>query len=478
MRTTRSGAEFSPYETIPVYCAKSMDFPALLRSSIALEDVNFNESELGMISPPSPTRAETPPAPAARNSEALSDPEHPPSTKRARVATSEPATPPSAPSPTPADHKLSGSHARRAKKRAAAFAQDGRAPKQRTVERYQLNAAPIMTQLDAKNLPATRGAYGASSSKLQRGDKKMWTARELEKQGLQRVRWQANDSHPLVERGGKIVAVMVGPPNDTSYVPSTLRAYDFIVRGASSEYFTKEEIDHRRGQYPTLHTGVTYGKGTSVPVYLKNDKHRGLLDNFLANPDIQRMASCADAAFRLWAPDVYSYYEDRLSLMWERTGLRRNFERSIFPCATFNIGPNVWTYRHRDSLNCPFGWCGVQSMGRFDPTKGGHLILWEAGVFIEFPPGSLILIPSATISHSNIPVQPGDCRASFTQYCSGGIFRYVDNGFRTESVFAEEDPAGYQKMCEMKESRWETGISLLSNWTDIKRQAVTKVVGA
>ncbi|KAJ7811173.1 hypothetical protein B0H14DRAFT_3479965 [Mycena olivaceomarginata] len=41
---------------------------------------------------------------------------------------------------------------------------------------------------------------------------------------------------------------------------------------------------------------------------------------------------------------------------------------------------------------------------------------------VEFPPGALILFPSATISHSNVPVQPGDERASFTQFTAGGIF--------------------------------------------------------
>ncbi|KAJ7200868.1 hypothetical protein GGX14DRAFT_335493, partial [Mycena pura] len=81
---------------------------------------------------------------------------------------------------------------------------------------------------------------------------------------------------------------------------------------------------------------------------------------------------------------------------------------------------------------------------------------------VEFPPGALILLPSATIAHSNIPAQAGDERVSFTQFTSGGIFRYVDNGFRTQEKLEEEDPEEYARMMELKASRWDKGLNLFS----------------
>jgi hypothetical protein len=42
-----------------------------------------------------------------------------------------------------------------------------------------------------------------------------------------------------------------------------------------------------------------------------------------------------------------------------------------------------------------------------------------------------VIIPSSTVPHGNTPTQPGEKRVSFTQYCSGGLFRYVQYGFRT-----------------------------------------------
>ncbi|KAJ7084526.1 hypothetical protein B0H15DRAFT_748768, partial [Mycena belliarum] len=122
---------------------------------------------------------------------------------------------------------------------------------------------------------------------------------------------------------------------------------------------------------------------------------------------------------------------------------------------------------HRDIMNLPFGMCAVQALGRFDPTKGGHLVLWELKLLIEFPPGALILLPSATITHSNVPVQAGDQRTSFTQYTGGGLFRYVDNGFRTERELKAQDSVEYARICAAKEGRWAMGLGLLSKVDDL-----------
>ncbi|KAJ7858437.1 hypothetical protein B0H13DRAFT_1640464 [Mycena leptocephala] len=136
--------------------------------------------------------------------------------------------------------------------------------------------------------------------------------------------------------------------------------------------------------------------------------------------------------------------------------------QSVFAAATFNFGPSVWTFKHRDVCNLPFGWCAVQSLGSFNATKGGHLILWDLKLIVEFPAGALILLPSATIAHSNIPVEKDEERISFTQYSAGGLFRYVDNGMRTQEQLAAQDPVEYERLMELKESRWEEGLKLFS----------------
>lgn len=98
---------------------------------------------------------------------------------------------------------------------------------------------------------------------------------------------------------------------------------------------------------------------------------------------------------------------------------------------------------------------------------GGHLILWDLKLVIEFPTASTILIPSATLVHSNIPVAAGQSRMSFTQYCSRGLFRWVDNGFRTEKELAAKDPAEYERIMGLKASRWEAGVALFSTLEEL-----------
>jgi hypothetical protein len=178
------------------------------------------------------------------------------------------------------------------------------------------------------------------------------------------------------------------------------------------------------------------------------------------------------ASFAAFSPKVYGYYKRHLEAIFDHDrGLKRLFPShiSVYPAAAFNFGPNVWTYKHKDLLNCPFGWCAIQALGSFDPTKGGQLVLWEAKLAIDFPPGSLILLPSSIITHSNIPVAKGDSRASFTQYAAGGLFRYVDYNFCTEKELKQSDPSLWKIISEKRADNWKAGCSLIPLLDELRR---------
>jgi hypothetical protein len=105
----------------------------------------------------------------------------------------------------------------------------------------------------------------------------------------------------------------------------------------------------------------------------------------------------------------------------------------------------------------------VTALGSFDPKKGGHLILWDCHLVIEFPPGSTILLPSAILAHSNVVVSPNKTRYSFTQYTAGGLFRWVDRGFKKSADFyasLADDIDELEAQKEKDRGRWEYGISL------------------
>ncbi|KAF8176653.1 hypothetical protein K438DRAFT_1908668 [Mycena galopus ATCC 62051] len=241
---------------------------------------------------------------------------------------------------------------------------------------------------------------------------------------------------PLLDCNGRIIAVLAGRPAGEDYRAAAAAAFCAIRDAGAEARFPASMRKHRRGLFAAINVGLSYGKGQQVPSWLHNEEYDALADGLLANSYLNRLASFADSAFALWAPRLYAHYRGHdAALRHRHPHLRRPFERSVFFCAAVNFGPNVWTFRHRDVLNLAFGWCAVQALGNFDATKGGHLVLWDLELVVEFPAGALILLPSATIAHSNVPVQPGEERASFTQFSAGGIFRYIDNGFQTPRVW-------------------------------------------
>lgn len=150
--------------------------------------------------------------------------------------------------------------------------------------------------------------------------------------------------------------------------------------------------------------------------------------------------------------------------------LQKNFKRSVFTSMAFNFPPNVRTVQHRDIRNLPYGMCAIHALGDFEPTAGGHLILWELKLIIEFPPGAMILLPSATITHSNVPTAAGQTRASITQYTGGSLFRYVDNQFTTDAGYKKGNPLTYADHFAAREGRWMKGLNLWSKFVDGKLQ--------
>ncbi len=162
---------------------------------------------------------------------------------------------------------------------------------------------------------------------------------------------------------------------------------------------------------------------------------------------------------------MHAYYGETLrKLCDDDPDLRPNFKGSVFGAATFNLGPQVATRVHTDHLNLPAGWCAITALGRFDPKSGGHLLLWDFNLIIEFPPGSLVLIPSAIIRHSNTAVGPGETRSSFTQYYAGGKIRWVECGFRSQKEFKRL--GGVHSLSGAE--RWQRGVAMWSTLDELQ----------
>ncbi|KAI0055809.1 hypothetical protein BV25DRAFT_1771550, partial [Artomyces pyxidatus] len=223
----------------------------------------------------------------------------------------------------------------------------------------------------------------------------------------------------------RIIAIFAGQPKGSTWHAS-IRSPIKAIEDFASVAENLANSEERRGKFRTFSAGVSYGGGQTEPMILGTTK---FLEPLLSHPSIIRIANFGSAIFAMYAPKLYAYYSEILGKLFERMPhLRRPFPHSIFTATSINFGPTV-TWCHLDGGNIPFGLCAIAALGLFDYKKGGHLYLWELGLVVEFPSGGLALITSGSVHHGNTPVQPGETRYSVTQYCAGGLFRWVAYGF-------------------------------------------------
>lgn len=100
---------------------------------------------------------------------------------------------------------------------------------------------------------------------------------------------------------------------------------------------------------------------------------------------------------------------------------------------------------------------------KFDYTKGGHLVLWDSKLAIQFPPGTTMLFPSAILLHSNTEIGIDEDRYSMTQYSAGGLFRWVHHGCRTLQEYLSSLTAKELQEYERDNSaRWIEALRMYS----------------
>jgi hypothetical protein len=211
-----------------------------------------------------------------------------------------------------------------------------------------------------------------------------------------------------------------------------------------------------------------------------SERHKRIFQDLISNEDIRRIAGFQSSGstsgyashpaltlrpgcFQWYAPKLFKDYDVHLSAFHENhPNLQRNFTNSIFPAATFNLGPHTVCIDHVDCHNRWNGWCAISAGGTYDPVFGGHLVLWDLKKIIQFPPGSTILLPSAALRHGNIPIRSHESRVSFTQYAAAGLFRWVKYGFRTGAALKIEDEEEMRRLDEESEQRWQDGLEMYS----------------
>ncbi|KAF7372463.1 hypothetical protein MVEN_00107900 [Mycena venus] len=221
--------------------------------------------------------------------------------------------------------------------------------------------------------------------------------------GFNLVKSSGPNSCPIVDRAGKVCAVYGGAPDDPDFMATVHDpAVEAMEQARAKASLTPDRFFHRRGNFGQLSGGDSHGGRQVEPGALVNGViNTAIFLSLISNDPFIRLAGFVTGLFANWALKLFDLYVDYMGEFYSHhTNLRRPFVNSIWSACTFNLGPYMCALGHRDFANLVFGWCAITAFGLFDWKRGGHLILWDCKLILEFP-------PSCTHSH------PQRCNLSF-----------------------------------------------------------------
>ncbi|KAJ3793955.1 hypothetical protein GGU11DRAFT_690741, partial [Lentinula aff. detonsa] len=280
----------------------------------------------------------------------------------------------------------------------------------------------------------------------------------------------------IVDSRERIIAVLGGvPPGSVGedWGRVSHEAKEAVEKFRSNSTFTQAQKHGRRGNFACRTVGFGYGNGRAKPLNfgVDGESNRKAVEDFLKNPAIRRIAGFHKSIFNAYAHKMYrEYKQTQEDLIRQHPYLCPNFPGTPFAALSINAGPQSYCPPHQDADNAVHGWCIDTALGSFDPDKGGHLVLWDLGLVIRFPPGATIAFPSALITHSSIPIQKGETRYALVQFSSGGLFRWRANGFQSDRSFlASADPSQLAQREEIRLHRWKLSLQKFTRWDDLSR---------
>ncbi|KAJ3926348.1 MAG: hypothetical protein NXY57DRAFT_905774, partial [Lentinula lateritia] len=280
----------------------------------------------------------------------------------------------------------------------------------------------------------------------------------------------------LLDASDRVIAVLGGvPPGSAGEEWRTVveEASEAVETFRESSSFTKAQQHGRRGDFAFRTVGFGYGNGRKQPLNFRvnGEANKRAVEDLLKNPAIRRIAGFQQSLFNSYSHKTFmEYQKTNEQLLRQHPHLRANFPNTPYAALTINAGPRSFSPPHQDPDNTVHGWCADTPLAKYKPDLGGHLVLWELRLAIRFPPGSTILFPSALITHSTVPIQQEETRFALLQYSSGGLFRWVANGFQSDKSFmskASKDEVKEREVSRLR--RWKLSLSRFTRWGDLLR---------
>ncbi|KAI0702992.1 hypothetical protein BC835DRAFT_1263177, partial [Cytidiella melzeri] len=273
-----------------------------------------------------------------------------------------------------------------------------------------------------------------------------------------------------------LFAVFLGPPaGNATWAVVPIGVREIMAKTKRLLRFPKKS--NLRGVFKTVAVGLSYGGGQMRPGSLRHSRrNRKILNLLMQDPNMQRVLGYGNSAFKFYFPKVFDEYAKNMDALLEHhTEFERPIANSEFAATSLNFGPSVITYQHTDSGNKANRLCPIFCTGDFDSRKGGHLVLGDLKLLVQFLPGLLALIPLATLRHGNASIQPGKQCESFTQYAADGLFRWVAYGFQSWKMLCK-NPEMLAREWEQRNTRWVVAVGMFSKVSLLHEDCMCYVV--
>ncbi|KAK7017444.1 hypothetical protein R3P38DRAFT_3202002 [Favolaschia claudopus] len=188
-------------------------------------------------------------------------------------------------------------------------------------------------------------------------------------------------------------------------------------------------LRRRNGDYPVLFTGVGHYFNEDKPARYPGSRALDVLamSTLFTSVPMKRLISFTNSLLEAYCPTAFSVLED------QKAQLLAYAPDAVYPCETSVFSAITLELGGPHHILSPFGphghydpatWCIITSIGVYDCRVGGHIILWDIGWVLVFPPGASILLPPGLVRYSFVEVAPHEYRH--------------ENGERKDEEFAAE----------------------------------------
>ncbi|KAJ7075702.1 hypothetical protein B0H15DRAFT_956200 [Mycena belliarum] len=254
------------------------------------------------------------------------------------------------------------------------------------------------------------------------------TRQQMRALGYRPFSWDRQPA-PFIDRDRLVGAVMIGAPAEEPLWETQIQLATAAM--AQAERF----LDMGVLTDDCLREGV---RPQNILLTLENQVEAARL---ALDPGIQTVVRFQSQAYQHFFPDMFTESQDTIEdVRWHDRSLHLPFDRTAsllepaFTSVEYRFGAALSPPRS-DDLAAVNGMTALTVVGDHDTRFGGDIIFLGAKVYAPFPPGATFVFPAWWMPYSFTRVDPDEHLYVITQRMDAGIYRYAENGMRSEHEF-------------------------------------------